>query len=69
MADWGPVAVAVLLFVLLSPGVLFQLPGNERAVEFGNLKTSGFAIIVHAAIYFALLTVLLIAVGVHIHIR
>ncbi|PIN11504.1 hypothetical protein CDL12_15894 [Handroanthus impetiginosus] len=27
MADWGPVVIAVVLFVLLSPGLLFQLPG------------------------------------------
>ncbi|CAL9135194.1 unnamed protein product, partial [Musa textilis] len=69
MADWGPVAVAVLLFVLLTPGVLFQLPGNERAVEFGSFKTNGVAIVVHAVVYFALITIFVVAVGVHIHIR
>ncbi|KAJ8458473.1 hypothetical protein OPV22_031399 [Ensete ventricosum] len=69
MADWGPVAVAVLLFVLLTPGVLFQLPGNERAVEFGSFKTNGVAIIVHAVLYFALITIFVVAVGVHIYIR
>lgn len=26
MADWGPVVIAVVLFVLLTPGLLFQLP-------------------------------------------
>ncbi|XVF38638.1 hypothetical protein REPUB_Repub20aG0119500 [Reevesia pubescens] len=30
MADWGPVVIAVLLFMLLSPGCLFQLPGGEH---------------------------------------
>lgn len=35
MADWGPVVIAVVLFVLLSPGLLFQVPGRNRVVEFG----------------------------------
>ncbi|KAJ8479189.1 hypothetical protein OPV22_022916 [Ensete ventricosum] len=68
MADWGPVVVAVVLFVLLSPGLLFQIPGKGgRLVEFGNLQTSGVSILVHAVIYFALITIFLIAVGVHVY--
>ncbi|KAL9349562.1 hypothetical protein Peur_056817 [Populus x canadensis] len=39
MSDWGPVVIAVVLFVLLSPGLLFQLPGRSRVVEFGNMQT------------------------------
>ncbi|CAN1838922.1 hypothetical protein LINPERHAP1_LOCUS35598 [Linum perenne] len=45
-ADWGPVFIAVGLFILLSPGLLFQLPARTRVVEFGNLNTSGIAILV-----------------------
>ncbi|CAD5178841.1 uncharacterized protein LOC135677753 [Musa acuminata AAA Group] len=67
MADWGPVVVAVLLFVLLSPGLLFQLPGKGRVVEFVNMQTSGISILVHAVLFFALLTIFLIVVGVHIY--
>ncbi|CAL9770742.1 unnamed protein product [Musa acuminata subsp. burmannicoides] len=68
MADWGPVVVAVVLFVLLSPGLLFQIPGKGgRLVEFGNFQTSGVSILVHAVIYFALITIFLIAVGVHVY--
>ncbi|KAL7599352.1 uncharacterized protein LOC111883508 [Lactuca sativa] len=67
MADWGPVLVAVVLFVLLTPGLLFQLPGHNRVVEFGNMHTSGASIIVHAVIYFAVLTIFLIAIGVHVY--
>ncbi|KAF8399981.1 hypothetical protein HHK36_015854 [Tetracentron sinense] len=52
-ADWGPVVVAVVLFILLSPGLLFQVPARARVVEFGNMNTSGIAILVHAIIYFA----------------
>ncbi|CDY11730.1 BnaC06g13380D [Brassica napus] len=38
-ADWGPVIVAVALFILLSPGLLFQLPARTRVMEFGNMST------------------------------
>lgn len=68
MADWGPVLIAVVLFVLLTPGLLFQLPGNGRAVGFVNMQTSGVSILVHTIIYFALVTIFLIAIGVHIYI-
>uniref|UniRef100_A0A0D9W482 Uncharacterized protein n=1 Tax=Leersia perrieri TaxID=77586 RepID=A0A0D9W482_9ORYZ len=67
MADWGPVIVATVLFVLLTPGLLCTVPGRGRVAEFGSLHTSGLAILVHAVIYFALLTIFLIAVGVHIY--
>ncbi|KAL6011889.1 hypothetical protein ACLOJK_002355 [Asimina triloba] len=67
MADWGAVVVAVLLFVLLSPGLLFQLPAKGRMVEFGNMQTSGISILVHALLFFALVAVFVIAIGVHIN--
>ncbi|CAI0457634.1 unnamed protein product [Linum tenue] len=67
MADWGPVIVAVVLFVLLTPGLLIQIPGRNRVVEFGNMQTSGASICVHAIIYFGLITIFLIAIGVHIY--
>ncbi|PKA58925.1 hypothetical protein AXF42_Ash001018 [Apostasia shenzhenica] len=66
MADWGPVVIAVVLFVLLTPGLLFQLPGNGRVVEFANMQTSALSILVHTIIYFGLITIFLIAIGVHI---
>ncbi|PKI60332.1 hypothetical protein CRG98_019268 [Punica granatum] len=68
-ADWGPVVVAVVLFILLSPGLLFQLPARTRVVEFGNMATSGIAILVHAILYFCILTILIIAIGIHIHVN
>ncbi|KAJ8759075.1 hypothetical protein K2173_003313 [Erythroxylum novogranatense] len=67
MADWGPVVIAVVLFVLLSPGLLFQFPGRNRVVEFGNMQTSGISVLIHTIIYFGLITIFLIAIGVHIH--
>ncbi|KAL0658070.1 hypothetical protein Bca4012_078655 [Brassica carinata] len=54
MPDWGPVFVAVALFVLLTPGVLIQIPGKNRVVEFGTFQTSGLSVIVHTLIYFTL---------------
>ncbi|XP_021745280.1 uncharacterized protein LOC110711207 [Chenopodium quinoa] len=67
MADWGPVVIALVLFVLLSPGLLCQIPGRGRMVEFANLQTSGISILVHTIIYFGLITIFLIAIGVHIY--
>ncbi|KAI4304903.1 hypothetical protein MLD38_040361 [Melastoma candidum] len=67
MADWGPVVISVLLFMLLSPGLLFQLPGKTKVIDFGNMQTSGTSILVHTVIFFCLVTILLVAVGVHIY--
>ncbi|KAF8013113.1 hypothetical protein BT93_I1093 [Corymbia citriodora subsp. variegata] len=68
-ADWGPVVVAVVLFILLSPGLLFQVPAKMRVVEFGNMATSGISILVHAILYFCIFTILIVAIGIHIHVN
>ncbi len=65
--DWVPIIVAVILFVVLSPGLLFQLPARARVVEFGNMATSAIAILVHAVIFFCLLTIFVVAIGVHVY--
>jgi hypothetical protein len=67
MADWGPVIVATVLFVVLTPGLLCTLPGRGRVAEFGSMHTSGLAILVHAVLYFALITIFLIAIGIHVY--
>ncbi|XP_022867180.1 uncharacterized protein LOC111386910 [Olea europaea var. sylvestris] len=66
MPDWGPVFVAVVLFILLTPGLLIQMPGQNRFVEFGNFQTGGLYILVHSIIYFALICIFLLVIGVHI---
>ncbi|KAF1870292.1 hypothetical protein Lal_00003498, partial [Lupinus albus] len=66
-SDWGPVVVSVVLFVLLTPGLLFQVPGRSRCVEFGNFETSAAAILIHSLLYFGLVCVFLIAVRVHFY--
>ncbi|CAA6665090.1 unnamed protein product [Spirodela intermedia] len=65
MEDWAPVFVSVVLFILLTPGLLFQLPGHERCVEFGSFQTSGAAIIIHSVIFFSLVALFLIALEIH----
>ncbi|CAH8266878.1 unnamed protein product [Arabidopsis lyrata] len=67
MADWAPVLVGVVLFVILSPGLLFSLPGNNRTVDFGGLKTNGKAIAVHTLIFFAIYSILILALNLHIY--
>ncbi|KAG4137156.1 hypothetical protein ERO13_D07G054700v2 [Gossypium hirsutum] len=68
MADWGPVIVATVLFVLLSPGLLFQIPAKNKVVEFGNMQTNGASIFVHSSIYLGLITIFLIALDLHIYV-
>ncbi|KAL8538450.1 hypothetical protein ACS0TY_000450 [Phlomoides rotata] len=67
MADWGPVLIGVVLFILLQPGLLFQFPGNTRQVEFGSMKTNGKAIAVHTLIFFAFYAIFILALHVHIY--
>jgi hypothetical protein len=43
-----------------------QLPGKHHLVEFDNMHTSAMAILVHAIIYFALMALFVIVIGVHI---
>ncbi|KVH97836.1 Protein of unknown function DUF3339 [Cynara cardunculus var. scolymus] len=68
MSDWGPIFVSVLLFALLSPGLLFQLPGRGRCVEFCCFQTSGVAIMVHTLIYFAIICLFSFAVRIHLYL-
>ncbi|KAL6280887.1 uncharacterized protein Pyn_21091 [Prunus yedoensis var. nudiflora] len=67
MVDWAPILLGLMLFVLLSPGLLFQIPGNTRHVEFGSFTTNGKAILVHTLIFFGIFTILILAFGIHIH--
>ncbi|CAN0906474.1 hypothetical protein LINGRAHAP2_LOCUS24280, partial [Linum grandiflorum] len=53
----------------LSSGLLFQLPARSRVVEFENLNTSGIAILVQTIIYFCIITILVVAIGIHIHLN
>ncbi|KAK8653225.1 hypothetical protein V6N13_127235 [Hibiscus sabdariffa] len=69
MSDWGPIFVAVVLFILLTPGLLIQVPGRSRCIEFGNFQTSGLSILVHSIIYFAVLCILLLAIDIEVDMK
>ncbi|KAK1287465.1 hypothetical protein QJS10_CPB19g00576 [Acorus calamus] len=56
MADWASVMVGVVLFVLLSLGLVMELLGTQRRVEFGSLRTNGKATTIHSLVFFTLFT-------------
>ncbi|KAM3399350.1 hypothetical protein ACQJBY_004631 [Aegilops geniculata] len=66
MQDWGPVLISFMLFILLSPGLVFQIPGKSRTIECGKFHTSVVSILIHTIIFFALDAFFLVVVGVHI---
>ncbi|MED6223057.1 hypothetical protein PIB30_070322, partial [Stylosanthes scabra] len=53
MNDWAPPFIAAALFWLLSPGMIFQLPGKNSPFEFMNMKTTVASIFVHTSIELA----------------
>ncbi|KAL2632500.1 hypothetical protein R1flu_003979 [Riccia fluitans] len=65
MVDVASLIIAVILFVVLSPGLLLQIPGEERPVEFTNNRTSISSIIVHAIVFALVFYLLQLAFGVH----
>ncbi|CAI0446485.1 unnamed protein product [Linum tenue] len=67
MSDWAPILLGVLLFIVLSPGLVFQMPGNTKHFEFGSLRTNGKAVIVHTLLFFAVFTILILALHVRIY--
>ncbi|KAL1547386.1 hypothetical protein AAHA92_23871 [Salvia divinorum] len=50
-----------------SPGLVLQLPGKRKPVEFLNMKTSVLAIVLHAVIYGLLLVLFLVMLDIHIY--
>ncbi|KAJ9676611.1 hypothetical protein PVL29_021898 [Vitis rotundifolia] len=68
MADWAPILIGILLFILLSPGLIFQLPGNVRHVEFGSFGTNGKAMLIHTILFFGIFTILIMALNIHIYL-
>lgn len=56
------------MFVLLTPGLLFQLPARTRVVEHGNMATSAVAILVHAIILSCILILVVDTMDVHVYI-
>jgi type IV secretory pathway VirB3-like protein len=68
MNDWAPPLIAAALFWLLSPGMIFQLPGKNSPLEFMNMKTTIASIFVHAVIYGLLLMLFLISIFISLEV-
>ncbi|PIN20777.1 hypothetical protein CDL12_06545 [Handroanthus impetiginosus] len=67
MRDYAALLIGTALFAFLSPGLLFQLPGKHRPVEFLNMKTSWVSMFLHTVIYGLLLVLFLIVLNIHIY--
>ncbi|XBJ01842.1 hypothetical protein VPH35_021387 [Triticum aestivum] len=67
MMDWAPVVVGVVLFVVLTPGLLFELPGTYGRIDFGGLRTTGKSIFVHTLVFFTIFAVIILGFEVHIY--
>ncbi|XP_026437321.1 uncharacterized protein LOC113335500 [Papaver somniferum] len=68
MRDWAAPIVAVALFAFLCPGLIFQLPGKHKPVEFMNMKTSVISVFVHSIIYGLLLMLFLVILRIHVYV-
>ncbi|XP_009415890.2 uncharacterized protein LOC103996656 [Musa acuminata AAA Group] len=68
MKDWAPSIIATALFAFLCPGVILQLPGKHRPVDFLNMKTSVVAILAHALLFGLLLLLFLVILKAHLYI-
>ncbi|XP_024533008.1 uncharacterized protein LOC112347052 [Selaginella moellendorffii] len=65
MADVVSLIIGAILFLILSPGLLLQIPGTERAVEFTNGRTSVASVITHTIVFVILLYLFQLAFHVH----
>ncbi|CAI5500103.1 unnamed protein product [Closterium sp. Naga37s-1] len=52
---WYGLVFITVLFVLLSPGMLLQIPGDNQPVDFQNWRTSLPSVVVHAVVFLALI--------------
>lgn len=68
MIDYAAVMIGTALFAFLCPGLVLQLPGKKKAVEFVNMKTSVPAMFLHTVIYGLLLVLLLVMLDIHIYV-
>ncbi|GAB2303084.1 hypothetical protein Dimus_037080, partial [Dionaea muscipula] len=67
MRDWAGLIISTALFVLLSPGLIIQVPGKQNPVDFMGMKTSAVSIFVHAVIYGLILILLLVLLNIHFY--
>ena len=67
MNDWAAPLIAAALFAFLAPGLVFQLPGKHRPVEFLNMKTSIVSMLLHTVLFVLLLILFLVILNIHIY--
>ncbi|KAK9747846.1 hypothetical protein RND81_02G018600 [Saponaria officinalis] len=60
--------VAAVLFIILSPGMIVSIPGENAVFEFFTKRTSRAAIVVHSFLYFAILWVLFMFLLPHMNV-
>lgn len=68
MNDWAAPLIATALFAVLSPGILFQMPGKEFPFQFMSMKTNFASMFVHAVIYGLLLILFLVILDIHLYV-
>lgn len=68
MNDWAAPLIASALFAFLSPGMVVQMPGKNRPVDFLNMKTSLPSIFVHAVLYGLLLILFFVVLNIHLYV-
>ncbi|KAM7506487.1 hypothetical protein LguiA_016940 [Lonicera macranthoides] len=68
MNDWAAPLIASALFAFLAPGLIFQLPGKHRPVEFLNMKTTVVSMFLHTVLFGLLLILFLIILNIHIYV-
>ncbi|XP_022852331.1 uncharacterized protein LOC111373959 [Olea europaea var. sylvestris] len=66
MNDWAAPLIGTALFAFLCPGLLFQLPGKHRPVDFLNMKTSIPSMLLHTVIFGLLLILFLVILNIHL---
>lgn len=49
------IILSILLFVLLSPGLIITFPGNDKWIEFNSMKTNYYAIAVHTGMFIVIM--------------
>ncbi|XP_071725271.1 uncharacterized protein [Rutidosis leptorrhynchoides] len=68
MNDWAAPLIAAVLFAFLQPGLVVQIPGKERPLDFLNMKTSIASIFVHTILYGLLLILFLVVMHLHLYV-
>ncbi|XP_038696849.1 uncharacterized protein LOC119993704 [Tripterygium wilfordii] len=68
MNDWAAPLIAAALFAFLSPGLVVQMPGNNRPIDFMNMKTNIASIFLHAVLYGLFLILFLVVLHAHLFV-